>query len=68
VPHERVIVTGRVSGRAPVAGAVTAGPGGTFALTLPLRPAACAEVFVRAQGSLGSTATMTLAAPACKPA
>jgi hypothetical protein len=68
VPREQVIVTGRVSGDAPSKQTVTAGADGSFSLQVPLHTRACAEAFFLAQGSLGSRATVTLSAPACKPA
>lgn len=68
LPHERVVVLGRLSGETQAAQSVTAAADGTFLVSLPLRATACAEAFYRAQGSLGSVATVTLSAPACKPA
>jgi hypothetical protein len=66
VPGEHVRVTGRVSDTNPVTAAVDAGLEGTFVARLALPHAACAEIFYRAVGSLGSAATFTVAAPACK--
>jgi hypothetical protein len=68
VPREQVVVTGRLSGEAPSRQLVTAGSDGSFSLQVPLHTRACAETFFLAQGSLGSRATATLVAPACKPA
>ncbi len=68
LPYERVVVVGRLSGEQQAAQAVSAAADGTFVISLPLRATACAEAFYRAQGALGSTATVTLSAPACKPA
>ena len=62
------MVTGRLSGETQAVQSVSAAADGTFVVSLPLRAAACAEAFYRAQGSLGSVATATLSAPACKPA
>jgi len=66
VPGEHVRVTGRVSDTNPVTAALDAGLAGTFVARLSLPRASCAEVFYRAVGSLGSAATFTVAAPACK--
>ena len=66
VPHEHVRLLGRVSGEEPVTAAVDAGPAGGFTGRLLVRRLACAEVFYRATGSLGSTATFTVATPDCK--
>ncbi len=68
LPHERVLVVGRLSGEQQAAQSVSAAADGTFLVSLPLRATAYAEAFYRARGSLGSTATVTLSAPACKPA
>ena len=66
VPREHVQLLGRVSGQAPVTASMDAGPAGAFVGRVPVRRVACAEVFYRATGSLGSTATFTVAAPDCK--
>ncbi len=66
LPHEHVQLEGRVSGQAPATASVDAGAAGTFTGRVPLRLLACAEVFYRATGSLGSAATYTVAAPDCK--
>ena len=68
VPGEHVVVTGRVSGAnaASVAAAV-AGSNGTFSTRLGLPHVQCAQVFYRAVGALGSQATFSVPAPACKP-
>ena len=66
LPHEHVQLLGRVSGQTPVTASVDAGAAGAFTGRVPVRRLACAEVFFRATGSLGSTATYTVAAPDCK--
>ncbi len=66
LPHERVQLLARVSGQKPVSASFEAGSAGGFAGRVPVRMLACAEVFYRATGSLGSNATFTVAAPECK--
>jgi hypothetical protein len=66
VPGEHVRLTGRVSDTEPVTVTADAGAAGTFSAQLTIQHAACGELFVRAVGALGSTATFTAAAPACK--
>ena len=66
VAGEHVRVTARVSDADPITQVVDADSGGTFVAHFALHRASCAEVFFRAVGSLGSAATLTLAAPACK--
>ena len=66
VPHEHVQLLGRVSGQTPVTVWFDAGSAGSFAGRVPVRLLACSEVFYRATGSLGSTATFTVPAPECK--
>ena len=66
LPHEHVQLLGRLSGEAPVTASVDAGAAGTFTGRVPIRRLACAEVFFRATGSLGSAASFTVAAPDCK--
>jgi hypothetical protein len=66
VPGEHVRVTGRVSDADPVTAIVDAAENGSFALRLDLPSSRCGELFYRAVGSLGSTATFTFDGPACK--
>jgi hypothetical protein len=66
VPGEHVRLTGRVSDGDPVSATIDAGTSGAFVVRLPVQHAPCAELFYRAVGSLGSTATFSAAAPACK--
>ena len=66
LPHERVQLLGRVSGEAPVTASLEAGAAGGFVGRVPVRRLACAEVFYRATGALGSAATYTVPAPDCK--
>ncbi|MDX6475231.1 MAG: hypothetical protein QOH95_742 [Gaiellaceae bacterium] len=66
VPGEHVRVTVQVSDSDPVTATIDAGPTGDFAAQVPIKHAPCAEIFFRAVGSLGSTATFTAASPACK--
>ena len=66
VPGERVRITGRVSDSDPVSATLDAGSAGAFVVRLAVQHAPCAELFYRAVGSLGSTATFSAAAPACK--
>jgi hypothetical protein len=67
VPGEHVAVTGRTSGQSPAATKLDAGSDGSFVAQLALpRTERCGELFIRAVGSLGSTATATVAGPDCK--
>ena len=49
LPHERVLVVGRLSGEQQAAQSVSAAADGTFLVSLPLRATACAEAFYRAR-------------------
>jgi hypothetical protein len=66
VPREVVTVTARVSGKDPLDAVATASPTGAFTLDLRLQTPRCADVFFRARGALGSTATFSTPAPACR--
>jgi hypothetical protein len=66
LPHERVQLLGRASGQAPHSETVDAGPTGAFVERVPVQKLACAEIFYRATGALGSTASYTVPAPDCK--
>jgi hypothetical protein len=67
VPGEHVALSARVSGEPPVSGSATADASGSFVTRLQVPAAACAEVFYRAVGGLGSQATLSVDAPDCKP-
>jgi hypothetical protein len=67
VPGERIALTARASGEAAVTGSAQADATGSFVTHLDLPAAACAEVFYRAVGALGSQATVSVDAPDCKP-
>jgi hypothetical protein len=67
VPGEHVALTARASGEPAVGGRATADAAGSFVTRLQVSAAACAEVFYRAVGALGSKATLSVDAPDCKP-
>jgi hypothetical protein len=64
VPFEHVEVEAE-AGDASASGSGRADASGHFRLGVQLAQVRCAEVFVRATGSLGSSATFTRPAPAC---
>jgi hypothetical protein len=65
VPDERVAVIARM-GDLVARGSARAGSGGTFSDRLSLPRAACTDIYVRATGALGSSASFTVAMPACR--
>jgi hypothetical protein len=67
VPGEHVTLTARASGEPAVGGSAEADATGSFVTRLRVPAAACAEVFYRAVGALGSRATLSVDAPDCKP-
>jgi hypothetical protein len=65
VPYERVQVSGR-AGSSAFSSVGNADGSGRFAQHISVPSVRCAEVFVRAIGALGSSASVSRAAPDCK--
>jgi hypothetical protein len=65
VPTEHIAVSARM-GDLVVRASTTAGRNGAFSARLPWPRTACTDIDVRAVGALGSTASYTVAMPACR--